>query len=52
MKSQSLPLLLLGRALLKISTFSKDFTNYVKPGFRPPPLIAAGAVPNGACRST
>ncbi|MEQ4721047.1 TIGR03943 family protein [Nonomuraea sp. B19D2] len=43
MKSQSLLLLLLGGALLKISAFSTDFTNYVKPGFRPL-LIAAGAV--------
>jgi uncharacterized repeat protein (TIGR03943 family) len=43
MKSQSLLLLLLGGALLKISAFSTDFANYVKPGFRPL-LIAAGAV--------
>ncbi|WP_433428372.1 TIGR03943 family putative permease subunit [Nonomuraea sp. CA-141351] len=42
MKSQSLLLLLLGGALLKISAFSTDFTNYVKPGFRPL-LVAAGA---------
>ncbi|MGN9845880.1 TIGR03943 family putative permease subunit [Nonomuraea sp. H19] len=41
--SQGLLLLLLGGALLKISAFSADFTNYVKPGFRPL-LIAAGAV--------
>ncbi|MFI6742449.1 TIGR03943 family putative permease subunit [Nonomuraea sp. NPDC050451] len=40
---KSLLLLLLGGALLKISAFSTDFTNYVKPGFRPL-LIAAGAV--------
>ncbi|MFC5833443.1 ABC transporter substrate-binding protein [Nonomuraea insulae] len=43
MKSQNLLPLLLGGALLKISAFSTDFTNYVKPGARPL-LIAAGAV--------
>ncbi|MFI7129701.1 TIGR03943 family putative permease subunit [Nonomuraea sp. NPDC050153] len=41
--SQSLLLALLGGALLKISAFSADFANYVKPGFRPL-LVAAGAV--------
>jgi uncharacterized repeat protein (TIGR03943 family) len=40
--TQNLLLLLLGGALLKISVFSADFANYVKPGFRPL-LIAAGA---------
>ncbi|MBG0816432.1 TIGR03943 family protein [Planomonospora sp. ID82291] len=40
---QNLVLLLLGGALVKISAFSADFANYVKPGFRPL-LIAAGAV--------
>lgn len=41
--TQHLILLLLGGALLKISAFSADFANYVKPGFRPL-LIAAGTV--------
>ncbi|MEV4176323.1 TIGR03943 family protein [Nonomuraea sp. NPDC049709] len=41
--TQNLLLLLLGGALLKISVFSADFANYVKPGFRPL-VIAAGAV--------
>jgi hypothetical protein len=41
--SQSLLLLLLGGALLKISAFSTDFANYVKPGFRPL-LITSGVV--------
>ncbi|TMR24772.1 TIGR03943 family protein [Nonomuraea turkmeniaca] len=41
--TQNLLLLLLGGALLKISAFSADFANYVKPGFRPL-VIAAGVV--------
>ncbi|MBG0823682.1 TIGR03943 family protein [Planomonospora sp. ID91781] len=41
--TQNLLILLLGGALLKISVFSADFANYVKPGFRPL-LIAAGAM--------
>ncbi|RVX41307.1 putative repeat protein (TIGR03943 family) [Nonomuraea polychroma] len=41
--SQALLLLQLGAALLWISAFSADFTNYVKPGFQPL-LITAGAV--------
>ncbi|MFI7708532.1 TIGR03943 family putative permease subunit [Nonomuraea sp. NPDC049480] len=39
--SQGLLLLLLGGTLLQISTFTTDFANYVKPGYRPL-LIAAG----------
>ncbi|MET8863800.1 TIGR03943 family protein [Nonomuraea sp. NPDC004580] len=39
--TQNLLLLLLGGALLKISVFSADVANYVKPGFRPL-VIAAG----------
>ncbi|MGP3961809.1 TIGR03943 family putative permease subunit [Nonomuraea sp. 3N208] len=41
--TQASLLLLLGGALLWISVFSADFTNYVKPGFRPL-LILAGAM--------
>lgn len=41
--AQNLLLLLLGGALLRISAFSADFANYVKPGFRPL-VVAAGAV--------
>jgi uncharacterized repeat protein (TIGR03943 family) len=40
--SQSLVLVLLGGAVLRISAFSTTYLNYVKPGFRPF-LIAAGA---------
>ncbi|MCG5219710.1 TIGR03943 family putative permease subunit [Streptosporangium sp. KLBMP 9127] len=41
--SQSLVLMLLGGAVLRVSAFSNAYLNYVKPGFRPF-LIAAGAV--------
>ncbi|MEV5892368.1 TIGR03943 family putative permease subunit [Nonomuraea fuscirosea] len=41
--TQNLLLLLLGGALLRISAFSADFANYVKPGFRPL-VVAAGVV--------
>jgi len=41
--AQGLVLLLLGGAVLRISAFTTEYLNYVKPGFRPF-LIAAGAV--------
>jgi uncharacterized repeat protein (TIGR03943 family) len=41
--SQSLVLLLLGGAVLRVTVLSTTYVNYVKPGFRPF-LIAAGAV--------
>ncbi|MEV0974789.1 TIGR03943 family putative permease subunit [Microtetraspora glauca] len=41
--SQSLVMVFLGGAVLRITVFSTTYLNYVKPGFRPF-LIAAGAV--------
>ncbi|MEV4805388.1 TIGR03943 family protein [Nonomuraea sp. NPDC049421] len=42
--AQNLLLLLLGGALLKISVFSADVANYVKPGFRPLVITAGVAL--------